>query len=136
MIAFGLLLLAVAVALVFVAIWEGGDALGVEAFGLTADTTISGVFLAGVLTGLIALTGVVALSVGVRRKREHNREFEYLRQRVAEQDRAEDDAEAEGIRDWPGHGQLRGTAGEPAQGPFMPSPPAPRATPTYRSPQG
>lgn len=130
MIAFGLFLLAVAAALVVVAVWEGGDALAVEAFGQTADTTIWGVFLAGAVTGMIAVAGIVAMSSGIRRKRDHAREFEYLRQRVAEQEREEDDAEP-GARQWPGRGQ----AGEPAQGPYRPSPPQPRTAATYRMPQ-
>lgn len=136
MVVFGLFLLVLAAAVVFVAVWEGGDALGVEAFGFSAETTVWAVFLGGVATGLIALSGIVAVSAGVRRKRAHSREFEYLRQRVAKQDR-EDDADAEGVREWLGPGQPRGgQSADPAQVPYRPSPPAPRATPTYRGPHG
>ncbi|MFW6090293.1 MAG: hypothetical protein ACODAF_00360 [Actinomycetota bacterium] len=130
MIAFGLLLLAVAAALAFVAVWEGGGTLAVEAFGVAVDTTIWSVFLAGVATGVIAVAGVVVMSAGIRRKREHAREFEYLRQRVAEQEAEHDDAEP-GARQGSGHGQ----PGSSDHVPYRPAPPMPRTAATYRTPQ-
>src|SRR5690606_18005588 len=94
------------------------------------------VFLAGAVTGAIALSGIVAMISGIRRKRDRDREFEYLRQRVAEQEREDDDA-ADGVREWLSHGQPRARRpGDPAHGPFRPSPPGSRPTPTHRAPQG
>lgn len=139
MIALGLLLLAVAIGVSVAALVGSSGTLAVEVFDLELDTTISGVFFVGVVTGVIALTGVVAVAGGIRRKRAHSREFEYLRHKVAEQERAaeslDDGIDADGMRDWLGQGQQRSRhVVEPAQGGFTPETPSTRAAPTYRTP--
>lgn len=101
MILLALLLLAVAVFLVAVAIMDGGSTVTLDVFDRTVDTPLWGVFVAGVLTGLIALGGLMMFTAGVRRSRERRREIEYLRRKVAQQDReAEKEADDAGSRDW------------------------------------
>src|SRR5690606_31009883 len=72
--------------LIVVVVMEGGGSVAVEAFGVSVDTTVWAVFIAGVVTGLLALAGVVALLAEVRRMQARRREIEYLRQKVAEQE--------------------------------------------------
>lgn len=87
MILLALLLIAVAVALVTLAVVEGSASVTVEAFDRSIDTSLSGVFAAGVVTGLIALAGSILFVAGIRRSRARRREIEYLRRKVAQQER-------------------------------------------------
>lgn len=85
-----LLLLTVAILLIVAAVVEGSDPMAVEVFDLDLDTTIWGVFVAGIAAGLIALAGLTALRVGIQQTRARRREIKYLRQKVAEQEPAVD----------------------------------------------
>lgn len=81
------LLLAVAAVLIVTAAVEWSAAVEVDVLGFSAETTLAGVFFTGAVTGLLVLGGVAASLVGIQQVLAHRREIEYLRQRVAEQDR-------------------------------------------------
>lgn len=81
------LLLAVAAVLIVTAVVQWGASVEVDVVGLSVDTTVSGVFITGIVTGLLVLGGIAALLVGIQQVRARRKEIEYLRQRVAEQDK-------------------------------------------------
>lgn len=85
MIVLAVLLLALAGALAIAAVLATGTAT-VEVLDMEFGTSILGVFLAGLATGLITLVAVAALVIGIRQVRARRAEMKYLRQRVAEQD--------------------------------------------------
>ncbi|NED96230.1 hypothetical protein G1H11_13005 [Phytoactinopolyspora alkaliphila] len=89
MIALAIFLFIVAIALVVAVVLEGGDPVALQVFDASVDTTVIGVFLAGVLTGLIALAGFAVLMIGIRRSQARRKEIEYLRQKVAEREPVE-----------------------------------------------
>ncbi|PSL00410.1 hypothetical protein CLV30_11670 [Haloactinopolyspora alba] len=86
MILLALLLLAVTVVVVVAVVLDGSGSVAVDVFGLEFDTTVWGVFVAGVVTGLVALAGLAALAAGVRRIRARREEIVQLRRKVAEQE--------------------------------------------------
>lgn len=90
------LLLAAATVLTIVVVTQGGDTAAFEVLGRDVDTTVWGVFLAGVVTGLIVLAGIAALGVGVRRWQSRRKEVKDLRQRVAQQEDTEPYAGTDG----------------------------------------
>lgn len=107
MIGLAIFLLVVAIALIVAAVLEGGDTVALQVFGVDLDTTVVGVFLAGVLTGLIALAGFAALMIGIRQAQARRKEIEYLRQKVAEREPVEplvdpDDGSSRGDSGWSG----------------------------------
>lgn len=133
-----LLLVAVAGLLVAVALLEGGDAVVVDVFDRQIDTQLWGVFLGGVVAGVILLAGLITLVVGIRRLRARREEIEYLRRKVAQQERADragsDDAgQADSTRDWldsdRSHGidPVSGRADQAEQAPGAPATWVPRS---------
>jgi hypothetical protein len=88
----GLLLLAVAVVLIVAAVAGTGDSVSFEVFGLDFEIWAWGVFVAGVVTTLIAVGGVIALRAGVQHIGTSRKEIEFLRQRVAELEQGESQA--------------------------------------------
>jgi uncharacterized membrane protein YciS (DUF1049 family) len=76
------LLLAVVVVLIVVAVTGSNDSVTVDAFNVSIDTTVAEVFLAGVLTGLLALAALVLLRAGMRRGRQRRQEVRELRRRA------------------------------------------------------
>lgn len=81
------LLLAIAALLIVAAVLDGAAPVEVDPAGISVDTTVSGVFITGIVTGLLVLGGIAAVLVGIQQVRAHRKEIEYLRQRVAEQDK-------------------------------------------------
>ncbi len=81
------LLLAIAAILIVAAVLEGAVPVEIDPAGVSVDTSVSGVFITGIVTGLLVLGGIAAVLVGIQQVRARRREIEYLRQRVAEQDR-------------------------------------------------
>ena len=93
MIVIAALLVAGAVALAIGAVVAGGDSVAVDAFGLTVDTTLWGVFLAGAVAALALLAALALFSIGTRQVRARRREVKELRRKVARLEG--DDAAAE-----------------------------------------
>jgi hypothetical protein len=60
-----------------------GDAATLDVFVADIETTVTGVFLAGLVTGLILLIATVLLLTATRRARERRREAKALRERAA-----------------------------------------------------
>lgn len=102
MIVLGLFLLVVATGLVVVAVMDGGSTASIDVFGAGFESPLWGIFLAGVITGLIALGGLLTLVAGIRRSRDRRREIEYLRRKVAQHEREadHDKPDTELGRDW------------------------------------
>jgi hypothetical protein len=76
MLVLGLLLLAAAIVLIVAVVVKGTDVVAVEVFDVGLDTTIWGVFVGGVATGVIVLAGLAALKLGIQRirpRRAHHR---------------------------------------------------------------
>lgn len=137
MIVLALLLLALAIALVVVVVVESGYDIPVEVLNVDADAPLWAVFVAGVATGVITLAGVVILAVGIRRSQARAKEIEYLRRRVAAQEKTGEDADGEGVGEWMESGRGRNRlAGQPetttATRPAEPA--GGGATPSYRTP--
>ena len=77
-----LILLALVIVAVVAAVTADAGALSVDIFGRNIDTTVTEVFLAGVLTGLLALAAIVVLRIAMRRSRLRRQEVRELRQRA------------------------------------------------------
>lgn len=90
MIVIALLLLAVAVAAVYVVAADGTGQVAFDEFGLATEIPVWGVFVAGAVTLLVALAAVAAFRAGVRSANARRTEIRYLRQKVAHQDLDED----------------------------------------------
>lgn len=88
----GLLLLAVAIVLIITAVAASGESVAYDVFGLDFEILAWGVFVAGIITALIAMGGVIALRAGVQQVGSSRKEIEFLRQRVAELEQAESPA--------------------------------------------
>ncbi|PSK97860.1 hypothetical protein CLV30_12116 [Haloactinopolyspora alba] len=127
MILLALLLLAAVVALVVGVVLDGGESVAFDVFTVGVDTPLWGVFAGGVGTGLVALTGVIALVAGIRRARERRREIEYLRRKVAQHERAAGSDDDQEPRDWIGQSAAPDRSGTPGAsgtvgGSWMPDP--------------
>jgi C4-dicarboxylate-specific signal transduction histidine kinase len=102
-----ILLLAVVIALIVAAVTGSSDSVTIDAFNVSIDTTVAEVFLAGLLTGLLALAALVLLRAGMRRARQRRHEVRDLRRRaeaapaVAERPADSDAATTSGTRDEP-----------------------------------
>ena len=66
------------------AIYDGGESATIEVFGLSADTTIGGVFIAGLATMLIFFLGVWMLFSSMGRSRRKRMERKQARNRQKE----------------------------------------------------
>jgi uncharacterized membrane protein YciS (DUF1049 family) len=93
-----LILLAIAIFLVVVAFSGRGDQVDIDVFDFNIDTTVTEVFIAGVVTGIIALASLVLLRVSLRRSWQRRREVRDLR-RQAQQRRTVEAHEADATRD-------------------------------------
>ena len=70
MVALGLVLLVLAVLLTLGIVLFNGESYGAEVFGVTiSNVSIGGLFLAGVITGIVGTVGVALLLGGGARKR-------------------------------------------------------------------
>ena len=116
----GLLFILGAGAVTAGAIYDGGESATIEVFGLSADTTIGGVFIAGLATMLIFFLGVWLLfsSMGrsrrkrMERKQARNRQKESVSQ--IEEERAQLRAENERLNEQLATGRGTTTAGTTA----------------------
>ncbi len=101
----GLLFILGAGAVTAGAIYDGGESATIEVFGLSADTTIGGVFIAGLATMLIFFLGVWLLfsSMGRSRRRRMERKQARTRQKESvsqiEEERAQLRAENERLNE-------------------------------------
>jgi hypothetical protein len=80
----GLLFILGAGAVTAGAIYDGGESATIEVFGLSADTTIGGVFVAGLATMLIFFLGVWLLFASMGRSRRKRMERKQARTRQKE----------------------------------------------------
>lgn len=117
------LLFAIAALLIVTAVLEGAVPVEVDAVGTSLDTTVAGIFITGVVTTLLVLGGIAASLVGIQQMRARRKEIEYLRQRVAEQDRmvrpvsgAQADTAAQGDKSTPTDKAARGEQNEAETG--------------------
>lgn len=88
MLVLGLLLIIAALALGFGAIYDGSEAATVEILGQKLETTVAGVFVAGAVSMLVLLLGVLAVmsSMGrARRKRSERKEAKNRQQASVQQ---------------------------------------------------
>jgi len=88
MLVLGLLLIIAALALGFGAIYEGSEATTLEILGQKLETTVAGVFVAGAVSMLVLLLGVLAVmsSMGrARRKRSERKEAKNRQQASVQQ---------------------------------------------------
>lgn len=74
MLVLGLLLIVIALAALGIVIYDGAEKVSVEAFGTTGDTTVMGVFLAGVGITLLFFIGMWLLKSGNARSRKQRAE--------------------------------------------------------------
>ena len=83
MLVLGLLLVLIALAALGIVIYDGAEKVSVEAFGVTGDTTVMGVFLTGVGTTLLFFFGMWLLKSGNARSRKQraDRKARRVRQR-------------------------------------------------------
>jgi cell division protein FtsB len=101
----GLLLILAAGAVTAGAIYDGGESATIEVFGLSADTTIGGVFVVGLATMLVFFLGVWMLfaSMGRSRRKRLERKETRNRQRQSvaqmEEERAQLRAENERLNE-------------------------------------
>ena len=84
MLVLALLLILVAVVVGAFAIKDGGESAVVETLGQTLDTTIAGVFIAGVVTMLLLLLGVWLLTTAMARARRKSGERKAAKNRQQE----------------------------------------------------
>ena len=86
-----IIFLALVIFAVVAAVTADADAVSVDIFGRNIDTTVIEIFLAGVLTGLLALASIVLLRMAVRRswlRRQEVRELRRQAQRTPAPDTA------------------------------------------------
>ena len=77
----GLLLILGAAGITAGAIYDGGESATIEVFGLSADTTIGGVFAVGLATMLVFFLGVWMLFASMGRSRRKRMERKETRNR-------------------------------------------------------
>jgi uncharacterized integral membrane protein len=77
-----LIFLALVIFAVVAAVTADADAVSVDIFGTNIDTTVIEIFLAGVLTGLLALASIVLLRIAMRRSWQRRQEVRELRRQA------------------------------------------------------
>ena len=83
MVVLALIIIALAALFAVGVIVGSGDAATLDVFVADIETTVTGVFLAGLVTGLVLLIATVLLLTATRRARERRREAKALRERAA-----------------------------------------------------
>jgi ABC-type nickel/cobalt efflux system permease component RcnA len=81
MLIIGLVLILAAALVGFGAVYDGGEAATVEVFGVSVDTTVGGVFLAGAATMLVLLLGLWLLTSSMGRARRKRAERKEIKRR-------------------------------------------------------
>jgi len=118
----GLLFILGAGAVTAGAIYDGGESATIEVFGLSADTTVGGVFVAGLATMLIFFLGVWLLfsSMGRSRRKRMERKQARTRQKESvtqiEEERAQLRAENERLNEQLATGRSGTSGGGTAAG--------------------
>jgi uncharacterized integral membrane protein len=82
MIVIALIFLALVIVAVVAAVTADAEAVSVDIFGTNLDTTVIEIFLAGVLTGLLALASIVILRIAMRRSWQRRQEVRELRRQA------------------------------------------------------
>ena len=82
MVIVGLLILLVVAAIVIATIARGGDPTSIDLGAFVIRTNFTGVFVAGALTLLLGVLGVMVLLSGLRRSRRRRAEMHELRDRA------------------------------------------------------
>lgn len=122
MIILAVVLLVLVVVLAVLVMLDGGQRISLDLiFGAQLDTTVTVVFVTGIVLGAIALGAVALLRVGLRRDRRHRREVKDLKRRAGEGERTHDTA-APAPADHP-HGPVRDRHGDETTA--SPTPPEP-----------
>ncbi|MDQ1620562.1 MAG: hypothetical protein QOE19_3131 [Actinomycetota bacterium] len=81
MLIIGLVLILAAALVGFGAVYDGGESATVEVFGVSVDTTVGGVFLAGAATMLVLLLGLWLLTSSMGRARRKRAERKEIKRR-------------------------------------------------------
>jgi uncharacterized integral membrane protein len=84
MLALALALLAIVALLVIASFAGSSDEIVIEFLNVTVTASVGGVFVAGVISGLVALASVLTARVSWRRRRKRNKEIQELRRRAAQ----------------------------------------------------
>jgi hypothetical protein len=82
MLVLALILLALVIVMVVASFTGGTDEVIVEFANVTITTSVGGVFVTGVLAGIVALLSLLALKISIQRIRHRNREVRELRRRA------------------------------------------------------
>jgi hypothetical protein len=85
----GLLILLVVAVIVIATVARGGDPTSIDLGAFVIRTSFTGVFVAGALTLLLGLLGVMVLLSGLRRSRRRRAEVHELRDRAGAKGRSE-----------------------------------------------
>jgi cytoskeletal protein RodZ len=84
MLVIGLLLVLIAAAIIFGAVYDGAEPATMEAFGFDTDTTVAGVFFTGVVTTVLFFLGLWLLKSATSRSRKQR--FERKQQRARQRE--------------------------------------------------
>lgn len=82
MFALAIILLAIVAVLVVASFVGTSEQVVIEFANVTITSSVGGVFVTGVIAGLVALASLVALKVSISRRRQHNKEVRELRRRA------------------------------------------------------
>jgi hypothetical protein len=83
MVLFGLILLLIAVLIVIAAVVNGGDPASLDLQVFTIKTTVTGVFVAGAITLLLAVLGAALVAYGLRYDKQRRAQIRDLRKRAS-----------------------------------------------------
>ncbi|HSK54636.1 MAG TPA: hypothetical protein VK908_05230 [Jiangellales bacterium] len=83
MVVLAIVIIALATLFAIGIIISSGDAATLDVFVAEVETTVTGVFLTGLITGLVFLIATVLLLTATRRARDRRREQKVLRERAA-----------------------------------------------------
>jgi hypothetical protein len=87
MVIFGLVLLLLAVLIVIAVVAHGGDPASLDLQLFTIKTSVTGVFVAGAITLLLAVLGLALVLGGLRHDRRRRGEIKELKKRAGRRDR-------------------------------------------------
>jgi len=88
MVVLGLVLVLVAIVAIVAAVLRGDDPTEVDLQWFNVETDVTGVFIAGAITGLLGVLGLGLLAVGLKRDSRKRAEVKELKQRVGRKDPA------------------------------------------------
>jgi uncharacterized membrane protein YciS (DUF1049 family) len=82
MLVLAIILLALVATMVVASFVGTSEEVVIEFANVTITSSVGGVFVTGVVAGLVALASLVALKVSISRRRQHNKEVRELRRRA------------------------------------------------------